>query len=241
MSDQAAFQEVDDAVRQDEMKAWWKRWGTPVVVACVVAIALTVGFMQWRKYEEGQRAVAGQAFLAALAKIGETAQSRAEARAELDKQAQSAPEPYRMLAALAAAQLLEKPEEQVAALNTIAPKLPPELSDLAQVIAAYRSAETPEFQAAVGRLETMTGPDRAFRGSVRELQALAAQRKGDLKRAREIWGEIAKDSSAPQGVMQRAQALLALTGPGETAPADSKPVEVKPGEAPKKVASRRWA
>jgi len=218
VSDQAAFQEVDDAVRQDDLKAWWKRWGTPVVVACVVVIAVTVGWMQWRKYDEGQRALAGAAFTAALGKIGDTAASRSEARAELDKQAQSAPEPYRSLAALAAAQLLDKPEEQIAALVALAPKLSPELSDLALVIAGYRSVDTPEFQTAVGRLETMTGPERAFRGSVRELQALAAQRKGDLKRAREIGQEIARDTSAPQGAVQRAQALLALTGPAEAKP-----------------------
>jgi hypothetical protein len=218
VSDQAAFQEVDDAVRQDDLKAWWKRWGTPVVVACVVLIAVTVGWMQWRKYDEGQRALAGAAFTTALGKIGDTAASRSEARAELDKQAQSAPEPYRSLAALAAAQLLDKPEEQIAALVALAPKLSPELSDLALVIAGYRSVDTPQFQTAVGRLETMTGPERAFRGSVRELQALAAQRKGDLKRAREIWQEIARDTSAPQGAVQRAQALLALTGPAEAKP-----------------------
>jgi len=85
VSDQAAFQEVDDAVRQDDLKAWWKRWGTPVVVACVVVIVVTVGWMQWRKYDEGQRALAGAAFTAALGKIGDTAASRSEARAELDK------------------------------------------------------------------------------------------------------------------------------------------------------------
>jgi hypothetical protein len=50
---------------------------------------------------------------------------------------------------------------------------------------------------------------------VRELQALVASQKGDLKRARELWTEIMRDSSAPQGMAQRAQAMLSLNGAGE--------------------------
>ena len=214
MSDQAAFQEIDDAVRQDQLKAWWKRWGTPIIVGFVLLIALTVAFMQYRKYEDGQRAVAGVAFSAALAQID---QNRAAARTELEKQAKEAPEPYKWLAALAAAQLLDKTEDQVKALQALAPKLPPEFADLAQVIAAYKSVDTPNGEQTVANLEPLTGPERAYRTSVRELQALAAQRKGDAKKAREIWTELARSPAAPQGVQQRAQAMLNLLGPGEEA------------------------
>lgn len=224
MSDQAAFQEVDDAVRQDDLKAWWKRWGTLLIVGFVLLIAVTIAVMQWRKYEDGQRAVAGAAYSAALAKIvPDNAAARNEARAELEKQAKDAPEPYRMLAALAAAQLFDKVEEQVAALEAVAPKLPPELADLALVIAAFKSADTAQADQVLAKLEPLTGPERAYRVSVRELQALAAQRKGDLKKAREIWTEIAKDTGAPQGALQRSQAMLNLYGAGEAQPGAKPP------------------
>ncbi len=237
MSDQAAFQEVDDAVRQDELKAWWKRWGTPVVVAFVLLIALTVAVIQWRKYEDGQRAIAGAAFSAAIAKIG---QDNAAARADLERQAKEAPDPYKWLAALAAAQLKDKPEEQVAALQALAPKLPPEFSDLAQLIAGFKSADGPNGEQTIANLEPLTGPERPYRVSVLELQALVAQRKGDTAKAREIWSEISRDPAAPQGALQRSQAMLNLYGPGEgskagdkraapAAPADGKSGG-KPGE-----------
>jgi hypothetical protein len=212
VSDQAAFQEIDDAVRQDELKAWWKRWGTPVIVAFVLLIAVTVAAMQYRKYEEGQRALAGAAFSAALAKVG---QDNAAARAELEKQSVDAPKPYNWLAALVAAQLLDKPEDQVKALQDVAARLPVEFGDLAQVMAAFRSIDLPNAQQAVANLEPLTGPERAYRASVRELQALAAQRKGDMKKAKEIWAEIARDPASPQGALQRAQAMLSFGGPAE--------------------------
>jgi len=212
VSDSAAFHEVDDAVRQDDMKLWWKRWGGWVVGGAVVAVVAVAGMVGYRQYDSAQRATASAAFTAALAKIG---QDNAAARAELNRQAENAPAPYNSLAALTAAQLLDKPEEQVAALETVSAKLPPELSDLAQVIAGFRSADTPKFETVVARLDPLAMPDRPFHASVAELQALAAARKNDLKRARELWTAIVKDPGSPQGVQQRAQAMLTYYGPGE--------------------------
>jgi len=212
VSDSVAFQEVDDAVRQDDMKLWWKRWGTWVVGGAVIVVVAVTGMVGYRQYDAAQRATASAAYSAALAKIG---QDNAAARAELNKQAESAPAPYRSLAALTAAQLLDKPDEQVAALEAVSAKLPPELSDLALVIAGFRSADTGKFDATVAKLDPLAMPDRPFHASVTELQALAAARKNDLKRARELWTAIVKDPASPQGVQQRAQAMLTYYGPGE--------------------------
>jgi len=212
VSDSAAFQEVDDAVRQDDLKLWWKRWGTWVVAGAVLAVVAVAGLVGWRQYDASQRAQASAAYSIALAKIG---QDNAAARTELNKQAESAPEPYRSLAALAAAQLLDKPDEQVAALDAVASRLPTELSDLALVIAGFRSVDSGKLDAALVRLGPLAQADRPFHASVNELQALAAARKGDLKRARELWTALLKDPAAPQGVQQRAQAMLTLYGPAE--------------------------
>jgi len=51
--------------------------------------------------------------------------------------------------------------------------------------------------------------------SVRELQAMLAVRKGDTKRAKELWNEIAKDPAVPQGTSQRVTAMLNLHGGAE--------------------------
>lgn len=212
MSDSAAFQEVDDAVRQDDLKAWWKRWGTWVVAAAVIVVVGVAGMVGYRQYDTAQRAQASVAYSAALAKIG---QDNAAARAELSKQAESAPEPYRALAALAAAQLLDKPEEQVAALQAVAAKLPAELSDLALVIAGFRGVDIGKLDGMMAKLDPLASPERPFHTSATELQALAAARKGDLKRARELWTAISKDSSSPQGAQQRAQAMLTFYGSAE--------------------------
>jgi hypothetical protein len=219
VSDQAAFQEIDDAVRQDDLKAWWKRWGTSVVVAAVLMVVGAAGMVGWRQYDASRRAAASTAYSIALSKIG---QDNAAARAELDKLAEAAPEPYRWLAALASAQLRTTPEEQVAALLAVAPQLPAELSDLAIVIAGFRSVGTAKEAEVAGLLQPLSGPERPFHASALELQALAAVRKGDITAARKMWNEIVKDPASPQGAQQRAQAMLTLYGQGDTKPGESK-------------------
>jgi hypothetical protein len=208
VSDSAAFQEVDEAVRKDELREWWNRWGTWVVAAAVIAVVVAAGLVGWRQYDASQRGEASAAYSAALAQI---AQDPAAARAAFEKQAKSAPEPYRSLAALIAAQLREPLEAQVTALVEVAPTLSAaELSDLANVIAGYKSIDSPKAEEMVAKLEPLAGPDRPFRLSVRELQAMLAVRKGDIKRARELWTEITKDPQVPQAAAQRASAMLNL-------------------------------
>ena len=213
MSDSAAFHEVDEAVRKDELKEWWNRWGTLVVAAAVVVVVAVAAMVGWRQYDASRRGEASAAYSAALAQI---TQDPAAARTAFEAQAQSAPEPYRALAALIAAQLREPLDAQVAALIAVAPTLSSaELTDLANVIAAYKGIDSPKAEEMVAKLEPLAGPDRPFRLSVRELQAMLAVRKGDLKHARELWGEIAKDPGAPQAAAQRASAMLNFYGPAE--------------------------
>lgn len=213
MSDSAAFQEVDEAVRRDELKEWWARWGTWVVVGAVALVVGAAGLVGWRQYDHAERAAASAAYSTALARI---ASDPAAARAELEKQAQSALQPYRSLAALTAAQLRPTLEEQVSALAAVAPTLSAaELGDLALVIGAFKSMDSPKAEEMVAKLEPLAGPDRPFRLSVRELQAMLLVAKGDTKKAREIWTEISKDPAVPQGAAQRVTAMLNLYGAAE--------------------------
>jgi hypothetical protein len=213
VSDSAAFHEVDEAVRKDELKEWWGRWGTWVVAGAVAVVVAVTALVGWRQYDASRRAEASAAYSAALAQI---AQDKPAALKAFEDQAKNAPEPYRALAALVAAQLREPLEVQVTALLEVALTLSSaELADLANVIAAYKSIDSPKAEEMVAKLEPLAGPDRPFRLSVLELQAMLAVRKGDLKRARELWSEIAKDPQAPQAAAQRASAMLSFHGPAE--------------------------
>jgi hypothetical protein len=213
VSDSAAFHEVDEAVRKDELKEWWGRWGTWVVAGAVIVVVGVTGLVGWRQYDASRRAEASATYSTTLAQI---AQDKPAALKAFEDQAKNAPEPYRSLAALVAAQLREPLGAEVTALLAVAPTLSSaELADLANVIAAYKGIDTPRAEELVAKLEPLASPDRPFRLSVRELQAMLAVRKGDLKRARELWSEITKDPQVPQAAAQRASAMLNFYGPAE--------------------------
>jgi hypothetical protein len=215
-ADAAVLQEVDDAVRRDEMTEWWKRWGTWVLGAAVLAVVAVAGNVGWKRFDQSQRAEAGAAYTAAVNKAA--ANDVAGAKADFEKQAQGAREPYRSLARLMLAELADTNEKQAEALAAIGPTLgSTELADLALVMAAFRSVDAGKADEMIAKLEPLAGDKRPFRISVRELQAISAVKKGDVKKARELWTEIVKDPEAPQGAQQRATAMINLNG-GPDAP-----------------------
>ena len=59
------------------------------------------------------------------------------------------------------------------------------------------------------------GDVEKVRALLKDDPKLAAAKKNDLKRARELWTDIVKDPASPQGAQQRAQAMLNYYGPGE--------------------------
>jgi hypothetical protein len=140
------------------------------------------GLVGWRNTTPPARP-ASAAYSAALAKIG---QDNAARPAELSKQAQSARAVplARRAGGRPAARQAERAGRRPRGAGA---KLPPELSDLALVIAGFRSVDIGKLDGLLPKLEPLAQTERPFHASVIELQALAAARKGDLKKARELW------------------------------------------------------
>jgi len=45
-----ATYDLDEQERLDELKAWWKRWGNPVMIGLAVAIAASAGWRYWQNH-----------------------------------------------------------------------------------------------------------------------------------------------------------------------------------------------
>ena len=183
MSDSAAFHEVDEAVRKDELKEWWGRYGTWVVAAAVLVVVVVAGLVGWRQYDaaaarRGERRLFGG--------VGQDRPgSRRPRRAEFEKQARSAPEPYRSLAAMIAAQLREPLEAQVAALTAVAPTLAVRRTDRPR----QRDRRLQEHRLAQGR-----GDGGQARAAGRARPAVPAERASNCRR---WWRRARATPSAP--------------------------------------------
>ena len=209
------FDEVQEEVRREQLRKLWERYSTLIVA---VAFLIVAGVGGWRGYVywEGTRAQeAGARFEAAVALADQN--KSAEAEAAFLEIAKEAPSGYRTLAKFrAAAEIAERDA-------TAAVKLYDEIAvdrnataaqqDLAALRAGALLVDTAPFADIKARLEPLTGPNRAYRHSARELLAVSAWRNKDMAAARQWIDTINTDVLSPQTLRSRMEALQALLPP----------------------------
>jgi hypothetical protein len=213
------FQEVDEEVRRERLNKLWQRYGGFIVVLCVLVVA---GVGAWRAYDYWQTKKAGEsgaAFEAAVT-LAEAGKSQ-DAEAAFAKLATDGTAGYRVLASLREAAELARSDNKAAvkayddiAANKSAGQV---IQDLAAVRAGFLLVDTAPYSELQSRLEPLTGADRPYRHSARELLALSAWKSGDATAARKWADMIMTDPQTPSGARSRAEILselLAANGKG---------------------------
>ena len=213
------FQEVDEEVRRERLNRLWQRYGVYIIAACVVVIAAVAA---WRGYEwwETKKAVAaGAAFEQAVA-LAEAGKHQ-EAEAAFAKIAADGTAGYRLLARLREAAELGRADRKAAikAYEDIAVdrSVGQVIQDLATLRAGLLLIDGASYGDMRARIEPLTGRDRAFRHSARELLALSAWKDGDLGAARQWTDMIMTDPQTPSAARSRAEVLselIAASGKG---------------------------
>jgi hypothetical protein len=212
------FQEVDEEVRRERLQQIWERHGN-LIVAFALLVVLAVG--GWRGYEywDGQKAAeSGTAFEAAvtLAESGK----QAEALAAFAKIAKDGSSGYRVLARFREAAELAKTDGAAAVkiYDALAADsgIGRSLQDLAAIRAGLILVDTAPLTDLNARLEPLTGADRPFKHTARELLALGAWRTGDSAAAKKWFDVIATDTETPAGTRQRIEVLTTLSGKAKT-------------------------
>jgi hypothetical protein len=213
------FQEVDEEVRRERLEKLWQRYGNLVIAACILVV-VAVG--AWRGYEwwqDKRAAESGAAFETAvtLAEAGK----HPEAEAAFAKLAASGGAGYRTLARLRQAAELAHTDKAAAvkAYDEIAAdkSAGQVIDELAALRAGFLLVDTAPYSEIRTRLEPLTGADKTFRHSARELLALSAWKSGDMTAARQWTDMIIADPQTPQGTRTRADVLselIAASGKG---------------------------
>jgi len=213
------FQEVDEEVRREQLKKLWQRYSHLIIAGCLLVIA---GVGAWRGYDWWQNkkaAEAGAAFEQAvsLAEAGK----RQEAEAAFAKLASDGTAGYRVLARLREAAELAPTDRKAAvkAYEDIAAdhSAGQVIQDLATLRAGYLLVDTSSYADMRALLEPLTGSQRGFRYSARELLALSAWKQGDIGAARQWADMIIGDPQTPPAARSRAEVLselIAASGKG---------------------------
>lgn len=206
------FNEIDEEVRREQLKRLWERYGHLIVA---LAVLLVLGIAAWRGYDWWQNkkaAESGAAFQAAVTLADEGKQQ--EAKAAFDKLVAEGASGYRILARYREAAMLGQADrdaavrlyDQLAADTTLSPVL----RDLAAVRAGLLLVDTASAADLQRRLDPLTGKDRPFRHTAREILALSAWRAGDLTGAQRWFDMITTDAETPASTRSRVEVLMAL-------------------------------
>ncbi len=213
------FDEISDDLRAEQAAKLLRRYGALLLLAAVLVL-LGVGAQQlWQNVQARQNAAAATHFLAITGQIDtqgsaiSNAQRTAYAQ-QLTGFAATAPAGYRTLARLRAAGLYAQAGQtdnaesawDAVANDGGADLLLRQLADLLWAQHALGTAPDVEIAA---RLQPLTGSENFWHGLARETQALLYLHEGKTDQAKALFGEIASDPTAPEGVRNRADGLLA--------------------------------
>lgn len=233
MSNETIFREVDEELRGDRLRAFWKRFG-PWIIGGAVAVVLLVGVNEgWTWWQNTNSARSSDQFYAALT-LAEEGKVE-EARTALNAVTAEASGGYPTLARFRQASLLSREgntEAAVAAYDALSTsETNPRIRDLALVLAASLLVDNGDVAAVTQRVGGLAVEGNSMRNAAREAIGLTQYKAGDLNAALATFEQILNDPLSGSDIRNRVQIYSAqLISMGATGPADADAAEAA-GEA----------
>lgn len=216
-SEDALIREVNDDLREEQMKLLWKRFGGYIMGVAVLIVVIVAGYQGWKQYDLSTRGGEGENFHAAqqLARSGDV-DGALQAFAQLSVDAASG---YGVLAQFQQAALMSVKGDASGAAQLYQRIARDNAGDVALGGLATVQGAMVEINAGgydVGavtlRLQAISGNDHPYRFSARELLGLVSMESGDTTQALELFKQLSDDASAPGGIRNRAKNLVQYLG-----------------------------
>lgn len=223
MSDDSFVREVDEAIRQDEFKRLWDRFGMFVLAGAVLIVAGVAGYKGWNYWQANRAAEAGARFVGALAL--EEDKKTQDAQAAFKELADGGPQGYRVLSRFQLASYDSKAGKRADAVKAYGElaedgSVPPALQDYARIQAAVLLVDEASLAEMKRRVEDLAESDSTWRHSARELLGLAAYREGNEAEAERYFSAMLIDPGIPAGLRSRAEMMLALVTKSDVSATD---------------------
>ncbi len=212
------FDEVEEELRAERTQQFLTRYAGAIAAVVVVVIALVAGWQGWRWYQARQDQAAAAVYLQAMLEAADTGPNanaaRAASLATFDRLAQHGPAGYRTLSRLRAAGLEASAghlPQALALWNEVAAdsSADPLLRNLAGLLWAQHQIDSGDPGILEARLKPLAEPDDPWHAMATEQLALLALRQGKTGEAKQMLTALTNDVTAPEGVRQRATAVLA--------------------------------
>lgn len=209
------MREVDDAVRQDEMRGLFNRYGKPVAAIVTVGLLGLAGWLWWDHSGKQSAGETGEKITMAIDRL-EAGHADAADKELAPIAAEGSGGSATVAKLLRAGIALEQNRREEAV------KLFAEVSedkaaaqpfrDLATIRQVAIGFDAMQPQQVVDRLKPLAAPGNPWFGSAGELVGLAYLKQGRKDLAGPLFASIAKDKQVPESLRRRARQMAGVLG-----------------------------
>jgi hypothetical protein len=210
---QALLREVDDAVRQDDLRQFWFRYGRWLIGAIIVGLVAFGGYLIWQQKATEAAELNAQTFSEQLKLANENNADPVQ----LDALAKSGGPGYRGAAMLTKAALaITKGDmkQAVALYGSMASDatLPQPFRDLAVVRQTALQLDTLPPQDVINRLRPYASEKSPWFGTAGEMTAFAHMKLGQAEQAGVMFAALASNPAVPATIQTRAVQMASMLG-----------------------------
>jgi hypothetical protein len=207
--------EVDDALRQDEMVVFLKRYGLPLLVLVVAGLLALGGYLWWNHSRKQAIEDNSEQIVMALDEVEAAKLGDADKRlAPLAEDGGSASSAVARLMRAGIALRQDRKADAVKLFGEVAADkdAPQPYRDLALVRQVAANFDAMDPQQVVDRLKPLAVPGNPWFGNAGELVGIAYLKQGKTDLAGPLFAQIAREEKAPETLRRRARQLAGLLG-----------------------------
>ena len=205
----AFIQEVDEDVKNDNLKVLWNRYGFAIIAFVVIAVSAAVSFDQIRLWKIAQNQRNTETYM-------EAAQPRPNPSDSIEALQKISQQDNGLFSDFARLQIAnikfseEKNEEGLAVLQGLIDdkQVNTEVKHIALVKLATYKVDTLSKEELENLLQPLLEENNSWNPVARDLLALSAIRNGDIETARNIYENILKVKDLPEGFRNKIQDIL---------------------------------
>jgi len=208
------MREVDDALRQDEMRGLFRRYGLPLLGAAAVALLGLGGYLWWDHSREQAAEERGEKLVMALDQLEAGHLDTADKQLAPIADGGGASEIAAKLARAGIAMSQNRPAEAIRLYSQVAADedAPQPFRDLATIREVAAGFDTMDPQKVVDRLKPLAIPGNPWFGPAGELLGVAYLKQGKDELAGPLFAKIARDENTPDSLRARTRQLAGLLG-----------------------------
>lgn len=206
----AFIQEVDEDVKNDNLKALWNRYGLLIVAIVAIAVTAAVSFDKIREWRAVQNQRNTESYMAASQLNKENPEQTLAALQQISQNNQGI---FSDFARLQIANILleqEKTEEGLAALENILQdnQVNSEVKNVALVKLATYRLDTMDREQFENLLKPLLEAESSWKPMAQDLLAMSAIKSGDIETAKTIYEQVLKVKDLPESFRIKVQDML---------------------------------